>query len=147
QILLNLLSNAVKFTPAGGRVSLTATRSADGGIVLAVADTGLGMSPDEINIALTPFGQVENALSRKQAGTGLGLPLAKAMMEMHGGTLLVSSAPGKGTTVSLAFPPARVVGRVAPVPRMAAAANAEAPATPRIEDESPLLRPNANRAA
>ena len=108
QILLNLLSNAVKFTPAGGRAILSAMRTAEGGLLVAVTDTGLGMAPHEIKIALTPFGQVRNPHSRKHAGTGLGLPLAKAMVEMHGGSLRVASAPGQGTTVSLFFPPERV---------------------------------------
>jgi signal transduction histidine kinase len=111
QILLNLLSNAVKFTPAGGRVTLSAVRTAEGGLLVAVADTGLGMTPGEIKIALTPFGQIQSAQSRKHAGTGLGLPLAKAMMELHGGALRVVSAPGQGTTVSLLFPPERVAVR------------------------------------
>jgi signal transduction histidine kinase len=111
QILLNLLSNAVKFTPDGGRIDVSAVRTPDGGLLIAVADTGLGMAPHEIKIALTPFGQIRNAQSRKHAGTGLGLPLAKAMMEMHAGSLRVASAPGQGTTVSLVFPPERVVIR------------------------------------
>ncbi len=111
QILLNLLSNAVKFTPAGGRVTLSAVRTAEGGLLVAVADTGLGMTPAEIKIALTPFGQIQSAQSRKHAGTGLGLPLAKAMVELHGGSLRVVSAPGQGTTVSLLFPPERVALR------------------------------------
>jgi len=111
QILLNLLSNAVKFTPARGRVALSAVQTAEGGLIVAVADTGLGMAAHEIKIALTPFGQIQNAQSRKHAGTGLGLPLAKAMMELHGGSLRVVSAPGQGTTVSLLFPPERVVIR------------------------------------
>jgi signal transduction histidine kinase len=109
QILLNLLSNAVKFTPRSGHVVVSALRTAEGALLVAVADTGLGMAPHEIKIALTPFGQIQNAQSRRHAGTGLGLPLAKAMMEMHGGSLRVASAPGQGTTVSLLFPPERVV--------------------------------------
>jgi len=116
QILLNLLSNAVKFTPAGGRVGVSAVRTAEGGLIVAVADTGVGMAPHEIKVALTPFGQVSNALSRKHTGTGLGLPLAKAMMELHGGALRIASAPGQGTTVSLHFPPERVVVRAEPAP-------------------------------
>ncbi len=108
QILLNLLSNAVKFTPAGGRVNLSAVRTPEGGLLVAVADTGVGMAPHEIKVALTPFGQVNSAHSKKHAGTGLGLPLAKAMMEVHGGALRVVSAPGQGTTVSAYFPPERV---------------------------------------
>jgi signal transduction histidine kinase len=114
QILLNLLSNAVKFTPPGGRVSLSAVRPAEGGLLVAVADTGFGMAPNEIKIALTPFGQIPNAHSRKHTGTGLGLPLAKAMMELHGGSLRVASTPGQGTTVSLYFPAERVVMRDEP---------------------------------
>ncbi len=109
QILLNLLSNAVKFTPAGGRVSLSAVRTAQGGLLIAIADTGLGMAPHEIKIALAPFGQIQNARSRRHAGTGLGLPLAKAMMELHNGSLGLASAPDRGTTASLYFPPERVV--------------------------------------
>jgi two-component system cell cycle sensor histidine kinase PleC len=111
QILLNLLSNAVKFTPAGGRATLSAVRTPEGGLLVAVADTGFGMTQNEIKIALTPFGQIQNAQSRKHAGTGLGLPLAKAMMELHGGSLRIVSAPRQGTTVSLLFPPERVTLR------------------------------------
>jgi len=146
QILLNLLSNAVKFTAAGGRVAIAASRSVEGGLLVSVTDNGLGMSPEEIATALTPFGQVANAMSRKHTGTGLGLPLAKAMMELHGGKLLIASTPGKGTTVSLAFPPARVI-RAAPEPARAAAANAEAPASPRTDAADPARRTNASRAA
>jgi two-component system cell cycle sensor histidine kinase PleC len=83
-------------------------------MLVAVADTGVGMTQAEVKIALTPFGQVQNAQSRKHAGTGLGLPLAKAMMELHGGSLRVASVPGQGTTVSLLFPPERVAPRAEP---------------------------------
>jgi signal transduction histidine kinase len=114
QILLNLLSNAIKFTPAGGRISVSAVRTPENGLLVAVADTGLGMAPHEVKIALTPFGQIQNAHSRKHVGTGLGLPLARAMMELHGGALRVASAAGQGTTVSLVFPPERVVVRTEP---------------------------------
>jgi signal transduction histidine kinase len=111
QILLNLLSNAVKFTPAGGRVALSAVRTAEGGLLVAVADTGLGMTPAEIKIALTPFGQIQGAQRRKHAGTGLGLPWAKAMVERPGGALRVVRAPGLVTTVARLFPPERVAPR------------------------------------
>ena len=110
QILLNLLSNAVKFTEAGGRVSLTAGRLPVGGLSLAVADTGIGMTTEQVRIALTPFGQVDNTLTRRHAGTGLGLPLAKAMVELHDGHMTVESRPGQGTTVTIEFPPERTVG-------------------------------------
>jgi signal transduction histidine kinase len=107
QILLNVMSNAVKFAP-GGTVRLSARRDETGALVIATADTGIGMSPAEIAIALTPFGQVDNRLTRKHAGSGLGLPLARAMTEMHGGSLAIASEAGHGTVVSLRFPAARV---------------------------------------
>ena len=108
QILINLVGNAIKFTPAGGRVTLTGRRLACGGYELAVADSGIGMSEEEIVLALTPFGQISNMMSARHAGTGLGLPLAKAMMELHGGTLAIASQPKSGTVVLLTFPAARV---------------------------------------
>jgi signal transduction histidine kinase len=73
-------------------------------MMVEVADSGIGMTPDEVEVALTPFGQVENALTREVAGTGLGLPLVKAMVEAHGGRFEIESAPGQGTTVRLFFP-------------------------------------------
>jgi signal transduction histidine kinase len=108
QVLLNVLSNAIKFTPAGGSVALAIGPGPGGCLVLAVTDTGIGMARDEIKIALTPFGQVPNALT-DGGGSGLGLPLARAMMQMHEGTLDIRSAPGLGTTVELTFPSARVI--------------------------------------
>lgn len=110
QILVNVLSNAVKFTDAGGAVSLSALLRSNGSFVISISDTGIGMSPEEVKLALTPFGQADSSLSRNHAGTGLGLPLAKAMMELHEGRLLVRSAPGRGTTVILVFPAKRVAG-------------------------------------
>ncbi|CAA7627365.1 PAS-domain containing protein [Magnetospirillum sp. SS-4] len=109
QILINLLGNAVKFTPAGGSVALSGCRSDDGGFVFGVSDTGIGMSPDEITIALAPFGQVDSGLDRRFEGAGLGLPLAKSLMELHGGSLDISSVPGEGTTVTIRFPPETVM--------------------------------------
>jgi signal transduction histidine kinase len=117
QILLNLLSNAVKFAP-GGLVQISARREHTGALAIAVTDNGIGMSLAEIAVALTPFGQVDNSLTRKHAGTGLGLPLARAMMEMHGGSLGVESEPGQGTVVKLRFPAARVATRVKPARAM-----------------------------
>ena len=110
QILLNLLSNAIKFAP-NGAVRLAARLAADGGLTVEVADTGIGMSQAEIEVALTPFGQVANTITRQSAGTGLGLPLAKAMMEMHDGVLRIDSTPGRGTAVTLHFPAARAMTR------------------------------------
>jgi len=107
QIGLNLLSNAVKFTRAGGRVSISTGLDGRGGIAIAVTDTGIGMTADEIAIALEPFRQVTSSLSRTNEGTGLGLPLTKTLVELHGGRLDIASAPGRGTTVTVTFPPAR----------------------------------------
>lgn len=103
QILVNLLSNAVKFTPEGGKVTLSAKRE-DKGIILEVRDTGIGMTEDEIALALEPFRQVDGSLSRQYEGTGLGLPLAKSMTELHGGALTIVSGKGQGTTVSVWLP-------------------------------------------
>jgi signal transduction histidine kinase/HAMP domain-containing protein len=103
QIFLNVLSNAVKFTERGGVVSLNASRS-DGEIVVWVRDTGIGMSDEDIQVALTPFGQVDNRLERKYEGTGLGLPITKSFVELHGGVLQIESVRGRGTTVRVRFP-------------------------------------------
>ena len=108
QVLLNLLSNAVKFTPADGTVEVSLDRRG-GDLVIRIADTGIGMTGDEIKIALTPFGQIDSVLGRAHAGTGLGLPLAKAMTELMGGRLKITSASGCGTTVALMFPSSQVV--------------------------------------
>jgi PAS domain S-box-containing protein len=122
QILLNLLSNAVKFTPSGGRITVLARTAAHDVLELAVADTGIGMAPKDIPTALEPFGQVDSTLSRKFQGTGLGLPLVKALAELHGGTLAIDSALGVGTTVTVRFPASRT-RRPAPAPDEPAAAS------------------------
>ena len=109
QIVLNLLSNAIKFTKPGGNVVLAIRRDASGGVCIAVRDTGLGMTPDEITIALEPFGQVESGDTRRFEGTGLGVPLAKRLTELHGGTFTIDSEKGKGTCVTVTIPPARVL--------------------------------------
>jgi signal transduction histidine kinase len=117
QILLNLLSNAVKFTPRGGAVRVSAARG-DGGLILTVADTGIGMAAEDIPKALERFGQIDSRLSRAYEGAGLGLPLAKQLVELHGGSLAIKSAPGRGTTVTITLPAARIC---APAPTVAAA--------------------------
>jgi signal transduction histidine kinase len=109
QVLINLLSNAVKFTPRGGRIRIGAARDAGGGLLLRVGDTGIGMAAHDIEQALTPFKQIDNSLARKYEGAGLGLPLAKNLMELHGGTLEVASELGRGTVVTCRFPLARTV--------------------------------------
>jgi two-component system cell cycle sensor histidine kinase PleC len=106
QILLNLLSNAMKFSESGAQVCVTAARS-DAGLELQVRDTGVGMTPDEISIALEPFGQVEGGYTRRHDGAGLGLPLARFLTEQHGGTLHIVSERGRGTTVTISLPECR----------------------------------------
>jgi PAS domain S-box-containing protein len=107
QILLNLLSNAIKFTPPEGRVIVEIGSSAAGGMLLTVADTGIGIAAEDIPKALTPFGQVDGSLNRRHEGTGLGLPLTKALTELHGGELTIDSKRHQGTRVTVAFPPSR----------------------------------------
>jgi two-component system cell cycle sensor histidine kinase PleC len=105
QVILNLLSNAVKFTPQGGHVTLSASCAGSRSFVIAVADTGIGMAPETIPIALEPFRQIATPLSRTIEGTGLGLSLVKSLTEQQGGTISIESLPNKGTTVRLSFPP------------------------------------------
>ena len=105
QILLNLISNAVKFTPPGGRIEVGVRPMEDGGFRIWVSDTGIGIAPEHIPLVLAPFGQVENDLTRQYEGTGLGLPLVKSLVEMHGGSFEISSMPGEGTTMTASFPP------------------------------------------
>ncbi len=108
QILLNLLGNAVKFTPSGGQIVLSVDRSADGGVIIEVADTGIGIPEDKMELALSPFGQIDSKLSRKFEGTGLGLPLTKRLVELHGGSLKIVSVTAEGTIVSVLLPASRV---------------------------------------
>jgi signal transduction histidine kinase len=107
QAVLNILSNAIKFTPAGGTVTISSEERAES-FVLAIADTGIGMAELDIPKAFEVFGQIDNRLSRKYEGTGLGLPLAQAMVRQHGGTLSLTSSPGIGTTVEIALPRSRL---------------------------------------
>jgi two-component system cell cycle sensor histidine kinase PleC len=109
QVLQNLLSNAIKFTPPDGTVEIGAHVSTSGGLTISVSDTGIGMTDTDIQVALTNFGQVQNVFARSEGGTGLGLPLAHALMEAHGGHLSISSAPDRGTTVTLDLPAWRVL--------------------------------------
>ncbi|SMH56127.1 sensor histidine kinase [Azospirillum agricola] len=108
QMLTNLIGNAVKFTPPGGRIAVGAALDADGSLGLWVADTGRGMAAEHIPLALSAFSQVHDRMTVPQHGSGLGLPLTRALMELHGGRLEIDSAPGRGTTVRLVFPAARV---------------------------------------
>jgi two-component system cell cycle sensor histidine kinase PleC len=104
QIFTNLISNAVKFTQAGGTVTVEAARLADGGAAVTVRDSGIGMSEEEIRVALTPFGQVDGTKTRWREGTGLGLPIAKALVDLHGGELHLRSKKDAGTDVIVILP-------------------------------------------
>jgi signal transduction histidine kinase len=107
QIMLNLLSNAIKFTPDGGTVRVTLKTPAGGGVIVAVADTGIGMTTSEVIEALEPFAQISNTYTRQHQGTGLGLPLTKRLVDLHGGRMTIESEPGKGTTISIRLPRGR----------------------------------------
>jgi len=108
QVLDHLLSNAVKFTPGGGRVRVAAWARPEAGYVIQVSDNGIGIALKDIAVALAPFGQIANPLRRPFEGTGLGLPLAKALVEMHAGSIDLQSEPNAGTTVTLRFPAERI---------------------------------------
>ena len=118
QILLNLLSNAVKFTPQGGRVVVgaAAVEGANGpGVRISVSDTGIGIAPEDLSRLARPFEQIETQHSKTQQGTGLGLALTKALVELHGGVLAIESQPGLGTTVSFTLPLRTAVEPSAPI--------------------------------
>jgi len=108
QCLINLASNAVKFSPGPGRVSVASRIDADGSLAISVTDTGIGIAEEDIAKVLQPFSQVESAFSRSHEGTGLGLPLAKSFIEVHGGSLEIQSTIGTGTTVILRLPAHRL---------------------------------------
>jgi two-component system cell cycle sensor histidine kinase PleC len=119
QIMLNLLSNAIKFTPSGGNVRASVATQ-DGGVVIAVADSGIGMTPLDLEQAMKPYGQVRSEIATRSAGTGLGLPLSRSLAELHGGRLEVASEKGRGTTVSVWLP--RIEALAVPPKRAAAGA-------------------------
>jgi len=109
QMLVNLLANAVKFTPVGGDVILSVELAADGGLVWSVRDTGIGIDAEDQARIFEPFTQVESSLTRRHDGTGLGLPLVRALIELHGGQVRLESQRGRGTQVTLHFPPERTI--------------------------------------
>ena len=115
QVLINLLSNAVKFTPTGGRVSLWLGCDAAGTLQFSVSDNGIGIAPNDIAKVLTPFGQVETTYARRFGGTGLGLPIARSLVEMHGGSFTLESKLGEGTKVSFTLPPEGAAPAAAPL--------------------------------
>jgi two-component system cell cycle sensor histidine kinase PleC len=104
QLLANLLSNASKFTPEQGRVLLMAQLAQDGALTIAIADTGIGMTHEQMMVAVRPFSQVDDQRARLQEGAGLGLPLAVGIARLHGGNLHIDSQPGQGTTVVFTLP-------------------------------------------
>ena len=108
QMLINLLSNAVKFTHEGGEVTLSIETDPAGNFMFNVADTGIGMTESDLHRVVEPFTQVDSGLNRRFEGTGLGLPITKSFMELHGGTLKLHSTLDVGTTATLSFPPSRV---------------------------------------
>jgi two-component system cell cycle sensor histidine kinase PleC len=109
QVMLNLISNAVKFTPEGGAITVALSRSAPGRLRVTVADTGIGIAAEDLERLARPFEQVEGQHSKTTQGTGLGLALTKALIELHGGTLAIESEPGRGTTVAVDLPIRRPV--------------------------------------
>lgn len=109
QIVLNLVSNSLKFTAPGGRVTARVVARDGSGLSLAVADTGCGMSEEEIELALRPFGRVENAWTRTEDGFGLGLPIVVKIADVHGCRFHIQSTVGRGTTITVEFPASRVV--------------------------------------
>jgi two-component system, cell cycle sensor histidine kinase PleC len=105
QIFTNLIGNAIKFTQPGGKIQVDGHCLGDGGIAVTVRDSGIGMSEDEILVALTPFGQVDGGKARWREGTGLGLPIARALVELHGGQIEIRSTKSVGTEVAVLLPP------------------------------------------
>jgi two-component system cell cycle sensor histidine kinase PleC len=146
QICLNLLSNAIKFTPAGGEIWLKVGWTASGGQYMSVKDTGSGIPEDEMPIVLASFGQGSNAIKSAEQGAGLGLPIAKNLIDLHGGTFTLKSKVRIGTEVIVTFPPERVVSGLAPVaePAPETAAQSASPAATATDRarlrERPLFR-------
>jgi signal transduction histidine kinase len=113
QIIFNILSNGVKFTEPKGSILVTSAMGGRGDLVISIKDTGIGIPPEHLERVLSPFEQVADHLTKENEGTGLGLPIARALIELHGGNLTLSSDLGIGTTVALRLPPERIHG-VAP---------------------------------
>ena len=108
QILINLLSNAIKFTPQGGSITIATRDTQNAGIEVTVADTGIGMTREQLEKAFAVYGQVDSRIARSHEGTGLGLPISQSLARLHGGDLLAHSVPGQGTRMTLVMPESRV---------------------------------------
>ncbi|MDU2924932.1 HAMP domain-containing sensor histidine kinase [Bradyrhizobium sp.] len=144
QVVLNLLSNAIKFTPQGGEIWLKAGWTASGGQYLSVKDTGSGIPENEIPIVLASFGQGSNSIKSAEQGAGLGLPIAKNLIEMHGGTFTLKSKVRIGTEVIVTFPPERVMSALAPLSDEAPPLQPETVAAPAQEKRRLLRKPIMN---
>ena len=136
QICLNLLSNAIKFTPQGGEIWLKVGWTASGGQYMSVKDTGPGIPEEEIPVVLASFGQGSNSIKSAEQGAGLGLPIAKSLVDLHGGTFQLKSKLRIGTEVIVTFPPERVVAAMAPISEQAA---------PPLAPNAPVLTPEEKR--
>ncbi len=106
--MLNLLSNAIKFTPSRGTVTARLARTAGGDIEFAVADSGIGIAPGDLDRIMQPFEQVQSGFTRTRPGTGLGLALSRRFVELHGGSIVIASELGRGTTVTVRLPASRI---------------------------------------
>jgi|GEM_PF-509142 len=133
QMILNLISNAIKFTPEGGSIVISGGHDADGTLSVSVSDTGVGIAESEQARVMEPFQQSKASLQAAEPGSGLGLALVRAMIELHRGTISLVSREGQGTTVTLRFPPARV-GVAAPPPSSTSPMPPHAPGTPDDSD-------------
>jgi two-component system cell cycle sensor histidine kinase PleC len=138
QICLNLLGNAIKFTPPGGEIWLKVGWTASGGQYLTVKDSGPGIPEEEIPIVLASFGQGSNSIKSAEQGAGLGLPIAKSLVDLHGGTFSLKSKLRIGTEVIVTFPPERVMSALAPLSEPAPPMQ---PQTPPAPDESRPTEP------
>jgi len=134
QICLNLLSNAIKFTPQSGEVWLKVGWTAAGGQYVSVKDTGPGIPEEEIPVVLDSFGQGSNAIKSAEQGAGLGLPIAKNLVDLHGGTFTIKSRLREGTEVVVTFPPERVMAALEPITEAP-------PSQPQIEIKAEDPRP------
>jgi two-component system cell cycle sensor histidine kinase PleC len=138
QICLNLLSNAIKFTPQGGEIWLKAGWTASGGQYMSVKDTGAGIPEEEIPIVLASFGQGSNSIKSAEQGAGLGLPIAKSLVDLHGGSFVLRSKLRIGTEVVVTFPPERVVAAMAPMSEHSPSITPPAPGEPILTPEEKL---------
>ena len=143
QVFLNLLSNAIKFTPQSGDIWLKAGWTASGGQYISVRDNGPGIPEDEISVVLDSFGQGSNAIKSAEQGAGLGLPIAKSLIDLHGGTFTLKSKLREGTEVIVTFPPERVMAALERIDEAPSIQPTETVAEdPRTPENSKFKRPS-----